>query len=312
MTRSRALVGLVLSWAVTGCGVLEPAVSRQVDGIVTEGRFIDPEAYALYAAAALREARGEWGEALELYQRAESADGRGPELYTRIGAVACKLRRPAIADRAFGSAARADAAYGPLWFELARCRQSRGDVTGALSAALEAVRLDPERYEASLLAADVAEQRGDRALAWRIRDGLATHAPSSATVQASILRAALRGEQPARAARARAALVALNRDQGRGAAPGGMQDAVVALQRGDLALAKVISERVRGADPSNGDALVIALVVADLEQDTPRFEALLTESRSLSTPVSPALSNALGGLLRRRVSAEAAQLLQKP
>jgi tetratricopeptide (TPR) repeat protein len=312
VTVPRALLGWGLSWVVAGCGVLEPAVSRQVDGIVTEGRFIDPEAYALYAAAAVREARGEWREALELYQRAESADGRGPELHTRIGAVACKLRRPALADRAFGAAARADAGYGPLWFELARCRQSRGDVAGALSAALEAVRLDPERYEASLLAADLAEQGGDRALAWRLRDGLATHAPSSAAVQASILSAALRDRQPARAARARTALAALDRGRDGRSARAGMDDAVVALERGDLRTAKAIAERVLGADPSNGDALVIALVVADLEQDSARFEALLAESRSVSTPVSAGLSSALGGLLRRRVSPEADRLLPRP
>jgi len=48
-------------------------VVRSVDGVTNEGRFIEPDAYALYAVAALREARGQWNEALSLYQRISSA-----------------------------------------------------------------------------------------------------------------------------------------------------------------------------------------------------------------------------------------------
>ncbi|HYQ18374.1 MAG TPA: tetratricopeptide repeat protein, partial [Polyangiaceae bacterium] len=156
MTSHRAPFGLGLLLVSAACSVLEPPVARNVDGVVTEGRFIEPDAYALYAVASLREARGQWREALDLYQRAFDVDGRGPELRTRIGAVACKLRQDKLADRHFAAAARETPDYGPLWFELARCRQSRADYAGAQSAALEAVRLDPERFEASLLAADIA------------------------------------------------------------------------------------------------------------------------------------------------------------
>lgn len=310
VTLRRVALAMGSWWAVSACSVLAPAVARQVDGVVTEGRFIEPDAYALYAAAALREARGEWRGALELYERAQSADGRGPELHTRIGAVACKLRESELADRAFGAAARADAEYGPLWFELARCRQSRGDVTRALSAALEAVRLDPERYDASLLAADLAEQRGDRALAWQLRDGLATHASSSVDVQRRILSAALRDGEAARAARAQAALAVLRQARRPPPPTGGVDEALGALGRGDLPTARQIAERLLGADPDSGDALLIALVVADLEQDGQRFETLLSGARSVGTPISAELLSALRGLLRRRVSADAEQLLQ--
>lgn len=311
MKLPRLLLGLALLCGSASCSVLDPPVTRQVDGVVTEGRFIDPEAYALYAAAALHEARGESREALALYQRALDADGRGPELHTRIGAVACKLRDTALANRAFGAAARAAPDYGPLWYELARCRQSRGDVTGALRAALEAVRLDPERYEASLLAASLAEQRGNRTLAWQLRDGLATHAPGSVQVQTNILSAALRAHDAARAARAQAAVAQLSSRSGAPAAESGVESALRALERGDLRTAKGHAERLLGADPGNGDALLVALVVADLEQDHRAFEALLASSAEHGTPASPALLQSLGALLGRRVSAQADQLLRR-
>ena len=151
------LAGALSLAGTLGCNALMPPVARRVDGVTSDGRFIEPEAYALYAIAALRGARGQWNEALRAYQQALDVDGRGPELRTRIGAVACKLHQDTLADQAFAAAARADAAYGPLWFELSLCKKARGDLAFAERAALEAVRLDPERFEASLLAADLAE-----------------------------------------------------------------------------------------------------------------------------------------------------------
>ncbi len=296
-------------FGVLGCGVLEPPVTRQVDGVASEGRFIEPDAYALYAIAALREARGQWREALELYQRALDVDGRGPELRTRIGAVACKLRQTELADDAFAAAGRAAPDYGPLWYELAQCRKSRADLPGALSAALEAVRLDPERHEASLLAADLAELRGDRALAWQLRDGLATHAPGSLVAQRGLLAAAERNHDAGRAARARAALTELSARNGSAPSTRTTARAVAALQRGDLTSAKREAGQIFGADPSNGDALLIALTVADLEQDHAGFEALLERS-SETTAASPELLGVLAALLARRVSLDAARLVQ--
>lgn len=310
MTAARTLFGLSAWCALTGCRMLEPAVARQVDGVVTEGRFIDPEAYAFYAAAALREARGELSEALELYRRAEDADGRGPEIHTRIGAVACQLRQTAVADRAFGAASRADADYGPLWFELARCRQRRGELESALRAALEAVRLDPERSEASLLAASLAEQRGDSVLAWQLRDGLATHARSSAPVQREVLRAALRAGEKIRAERARAALRELAERAPPPPPAGGATSAVQALKSGDLATAQREAERLLGADPGHADALVIALVIADLEPDPAAFEQLLASSAELGTPLSVELLSLLAELLDRRVGPKPAEVVR--
>jgi tetratricopeptide (TPR) repeat protein len=301
------------AWLATcgfGCNVLEPPVVRSVDGVTSEGRFIEPDAYALYAVAALREARGQWGEALTLYQRALDIDGHGPEIKTRIAAVACKLRQNAVADRAFAAAARAAADYGPLWFELAQCKKARGELDGAQSAALEAIRLDPERYEASLLAADVAELRGDRALAWQLRDALGTHAHGSLIVQRSILAAATKSGDRVRAARARATLAGLPASADAALTQAGVPRALAALEHGDLTAAKREAARLLGADPGNGDALIIALSVADLEQDHAAFSALLEQAAEPGTPASPAVLSTLAALLSRRVSAQAAQLVR--
>ena len=305
-----ALLATCAGVGALGCNVLEPPVVRSVDGVTTEGRFIEPDAYALYAVAALREARGQWSEALSLYQRALDIDGHGPEIKTRIGAVACRLHQNTVADRAFAAAGRAAADYGPLWFELAQCRKSRGELDGAESAALEAVRLDPERYEASLLAADLAELRGDRARAWQLRDALATHAERSLVVQRSILAAATKSGEQARAARAQARLAELTAP-GQSAQPmTGVARALSALERGDVTLAKLEAAQLLGADPGNGDALVIALSVADLEQDHAAFSALLGGVAEPLTPASPAVLSTLAALLSRRVSAQAAQLVR--
>lgn len=313
MTRTRALsrlaIGLLLT-ASTGCAVFAPRVARTVDGVTTEGRYIEMDAYALYALAAVREARGQWREALDLYQRAYAVDGRGPELRTRIGAVACKLGRYALADRSFADALASDDAYGPLWFELGQCRRARGDLSGAQDAAAQALRLDPERVESSLLWADVAEQRGDREAAWRMRDALLTHAPSSLPALRAILAAAEHGGDARRAERARSALDELRR---RGEDPphvGGLARALASLRQGDASGARAEAERLLGADPGHGDALVVALAATDLQQDHDAFALLLQQTRPYGTPVSPELLGVLESLLARRVSAQAAQLVR--
>jgi tetratricopeptide (TPR) repeat protein len=306
---ARGWLGLLLTGTLS-CAVLEPTVVRSVDGVASEGRFIDPNAYALYAVAASREARGQWAEALDLYQRAAEVDSRGPELRTRIGAVACKLRQHDLADRAFGAALRADDGYGPLWFELAQCHKSRGDAAGALRAALVALRLDPERVETTLLAADAAEQLGDHASAWRLRDALVTHAPDSLHAQRAIMSAATRSKDAARVARARQALAELHRRGADAPEPSGLARALHALERGDLATAARVAEQILGADPSNGDALVVALCAADLQEDHATFARLLERGREPGSAASPQVMGILESLLARRVSGQAALLLR--
>jgi tetratricopeptide (TPR) repeat protein len=312
VTLLRFSLGLAtaIAFSASGCGALEPPVVRSVDGVTSEGRFIDPDAYALYAVAALREARGQWPEALRLYERALELDDRGPELHTRIGSVRCKLQQSAEAERAFASAERTDGTYGPLWFERAQCWQAQGKLRPALAAALTAIRLDPERHEASLLAADLAERSGDTALAWQLRDALATHAADSPQVLRSVLQAARRGGQVARAARAEAALQRLPQKLGASPPPRALSHALTLLERGDVGGARRQAELVLGADPGSADALVIALAAADLEQDHAGFNALLAMAGEPGAPASPEVLTTLAALLGRRISAQAAQLVK--
>lgn len=305
----RAWLGLGLALGALGCNVLTPPVARTVNGVTTEGRFIEPDAYALYAQAALREARGQWSDALATYERALEIDGRGPELRTRIGALACRLRQDALADRAFAEAERLDPEYGPLWFELSQCHRARGALEAAQDAALKAVRLDPERYEATLLAADMSEQRGNTQLAWQLRDALLTHAPRSIQALRAIAAAAARSSDPGRKARVTEALAALERQPTTSAAPG-TDGALRALTQGNLPAAKQAAARLLGADPSNGDALIVALCVADLEQDHAGFDALLASATDPTTLPSAQALKVLASLLGRRVSATAGRALQ--
>lgn len=300
---------LAASLLSLGCRVLDPPVARSVDGWTTEGRFIEPEAYALYALAALREAGGQWVDALATYQRALEVDGRGPELRTRIGALACKLRQASLAERSFAEAERADADYGPLWFERAVCRRAQGALAEAQAAALRAVELDPERYEASLLAAELAAERRDMALAGRLRDALGTHAPSSVTVWRALRQAAVQSGDRARQLRAELRLAELARRGAATPARRGLPLALSALGTGDLETAQREAELLLGADPGNGDALVVALAVADLQQDHQRFDALLRSAVGDFTPAGPQVQQALGELLSRRVGAGAAALV---
>lgn len=308
-SRGRSWVlGLCLTANLAGCSALEPPVARSVSGVVTEGRFIEPDAYALYAAGAVREARSQWPQALALYERALEVDDRGPEIRTRIAAVACRLKQYKLADQAFSAANRSGADYAPLWFELARCRKTRGDLGTALSAALEAVRLDPERHEASLLAADLADARGDHELGWRLRDGLATFASGSRVVQRALLQLARERGDQARAKRAQTALAALSVDEPETITHRSVQ-ALEALGRGELAVARQQAEQQLAADPSDADALVVALLAADLAQDETAFAQLLTRTSEGGLALSPASEPLLSALISRRVGPEAAALL---
>ena len=75
-------------------------VERAYDGHVVLGRAIEPEAYAEFLAGAMAESSGQEREALAAYERAARLDSRGPEIWTRVGAVRCALRpsNPGVDD----------------------------------------------------------------------------------------------------------------------------------------------------------------------------------------------------------------------
>lgn len=308
----RAGLALLGTSASLGCAVLESPVARSVDGVTTEGRFIDPEAYAFYAIAATHEARGRWQKAMDFYQRALEFDSRGPELSTRLGAVACRLGKKQQAERAFSRALEADAEYAPGWFELAVCLRAQGDIAGARRATSEALKFDPERYEVSLLAAELEDLRGDTAAARRLRDALASHAPRSHEVHRALLAVAIRQHDAPRRERAETALAQLVHGPAQLSLKSPVALALEALQRGDLASARGQTEQLLKADAGNGDALVVALTAADLAQDEAAFGLLLEQAELSHFPISAATQGLLSSLLARRIGRELGQISPTP
>jgi tetratricopeptide (TPR) repeat protein len=179
---------------MTGCG---PTIVRVVDGRPTEGPFIVPEAYALYAYAAIAEADGDKPTALARFEAAASYDPASPDPPTRIGALRCALGMP-DADVAFQVAESKNRSFAPLYRERARCAITRAkafesawlaegktppphdgnaraapgiaEATYALTMAERAVALDPEDLESSFLRARALARLGRIAdAAWILR-----------------------------------------------------------------------------------------------------------------------------------------------
>src|SRR5690606_32977568 len=142
-------------------------VTRVVDGVPREGRYVAPDAYAAYARGALHEARGELAAALAHYEAALREDPRSPEILARIGHLHClRARSPGdraaqAARQAFARATALDPSSTVAWFESARCQRRQGNLDTALAQAHEAALLDPESIAASVLVAEICEQRGD-------------------------------------------------------------------------------------------------------------------------------------------------------
>src|SRR5690606_6753729 len=121
----RAPLWLVLTAVICACGGYAQT-ARKVNGKLLVGRPIAPQAYALYFAAAAAEARGELRRARDLYLAAEESDPDSPELWTRIGALSCRLKL-AMADAEIRAALELDIWYAPAWREReigrASCRE---------------------------------------------------------------------------------------------------------------------------------------------------------------------------------------------
>ncbi|HEY6077336.1 MAG TPA: hypothetical protein VIW29_00940, partial [Polyangiaceae bacterium] len=92
--------------------------------------------------------------------------------------------------------------------------------------------------------------------------------------------------------------------------PSGVARARAAVERGDVATAQQEAETILAADPGNGDALVVALFTADLQQDHAAFARLLRAADQPGKPASREVLGMLESLLARRVSARAGQLVR--
>src|SRR5262245_24928399 len=143
------------------CGCTETTVVRVIDGREIAGRFVSPQAYAMYARGAQAEAAGDLESARLEYTAAAREDSESAEIWTRIGAVSCALGRADDAQSAFVRAAQRSPDYEPLFRERAACALSRGtlppaDARAALDDASRALALDPNSEATALLYARAA------------------------------------------------------------------------------------------------------------------------------------------------------------
>lgn len=327
--------------ALPGCGFSFGPVTRVVDGIPEESRYISPEAYAAYARGTYFESRGELGAALDAYEQALDEDANSPEIYTRIGAVRCKTSF-SHAQRAFERALDLDPEYAPAWHERARCLAANGRHAEALTAATRGLELDPERLDTSLLIVELQTRLGKTDEARRWLDALVTLAPSSRPAAQALLEAARRDRDRGRELWARELL----RETPSGgyeasivrAAPEGSEPLAVALARGDLAAARraaVAASLTAGelaalaaaaghtklaheqatlalsADPSDSDAWIAGLVALDLSRDEAAFAEWLDRLDAAPRPPRALAARLLSELLERRTSAEAARAFRR-
>ncbi len=271
---------VALALALAAC-VGSPVVERAYEDRSTEGRYVEPAAYAAFLRGVLAEASGGPKEALDAYEEAAGLDPHTPEIWTRIGAVRCRLdRADARADKAFSRALGLDPGHARAWTAKAECARSRGDDAGAREAASRAVALDPDADDANALLLEARLGRdpqartalvaltltaGDRVLAW---ETLARWAESSGDVT---LRVRALGElariEPAR------------RD---GAAHAAEKLAVA----GDLVDARTLAAAVADAGSSplpDGHPLAARLAV---DEAIARGEAALVRARATRTRVS--------------------------
>lgn len=153
----RVLWVLLALLLLTSCGGYAHT-TRRVDGRLVTGRPVSPRAYALYFEAAVAEARGDLRRARDAYLAAEEDDAKSPELWTRIGALSCRLGL-AMADAEMAAALELDPWYAPAWRERARCELSRGHLERAMRFAQRSQVADPKDIETTILLKDIHVKR---------------------------------------------------------------------------------------------------------------------------------------------------------
>jgi len=336
-----AAVLAALTAALAGCP--SARVTRVVDGLEIEGRFVSPRAYAAYAEGAEAEARGRLAEALEAFARAVRHDPDSVELWTRLGAVRCQLGQRDQARKAFSNAEDLDPDFEPLWRARAQCAEAQGRDAAALGWAARAAALDPERDETTLFYARLLEQGGREIEAARWHRGLVVRRPHSVQAWRALEAFAARAGDAAwqsyaarelRGLSESRRLVALEPDGARPPAEQARRRVDRALATGDLKAARQIArsahldprllaaraiavgqaelareqaELLLAADPADADARIAMALAADLLGEAERAAELMRELPADAFPASHVGRLLMGELLERHVGPEAAQ-----
>jgi tetratricopeptide (TPR) repeat protein len=266
------------------------------NGVRYEGRFIDPEAYAAYAVGVMHETRGEYEKAVVWYTAARTEDPESPEIWARIGAAECFAtsaeRGPRVAAKAFSNGIQlADSYYGN-YFERARCEERAHEFDHALDDATAAVARRPSDEPANLLVSRLlqAEGRSVDARAWlEAFHGFRATSPA-------MNRALEAARQPANVTPSAPETSALAHSSAR-------TQAFADLRAGKFEAARTRAQTDLGADPTNADAWVAALVACDALRDEVCFDSLLGALRTPSLPPSQTALAYLSELLTRRTGA---------
>lgn len=325
---------LIPALALTGCA--RPQVTRLVDGHELKGRFIDEQAYALFASAAEAEARDDLRAAQELYAAAARADEGSAEILARLGAVACALGY--APETSFTAAEQLDPTYEPTHYERAKCHLLHGRLELALDASERARALDPDRPETARLRATVLERLGRADEARRELMAELARRPTSRAAWTSALELAERLGDRALAQYARSHRTALGEHLAAGPRAGAsgeppLADLDAALGRGEVdearrlasrwhisrselavraaalgraAAAQALAEPVVRADPSDASARIALATAAELQHDDAALAVALGAISAAATPPSPLARLLFAELLARQVDANAA------
>ncbi len=177
MKRALALSALLLG--ASGCAA-HPSVDRLVNGVPITSRFVPEEAYEAYLRGALAESSGHDAEAIASFEAAASDDAEDPDVWTRIGALRCRLEASdEEGPEALQHALRIDPSYGPAYRVLGSCEEARGHHAESLAALTRAAAVDPgvsssaalARHEGpaggSAVLVALTERHGEDPAAWK-------------------------------------------------------------------------------------------------------------------------------------------------
>ncbi len=324
--RSRLVPILPLLVGLSACS--SGHVARVFDGVEVPGRFISDWAYASYARGIEWEARGQHEEALRFFDEAVAQDPKSVELWTRVGALRCRLGQRG-SDTAFDEGQALHPDYEPLWRARALCAERRGDKATALAHARLAVAHDPRREETVILLVRFLTDAKQYPEAERWLRSLAVASPTSTKVWEAVAGFA-RGRAPALLAAAELRLAGLQRtmDSPSPPPPGpptwrAVDEALVAgeldLARrrtreahldvrwlaaraifvGRVTLAREEASLRLGADPADSDTRVALALAAELSGDSGRAGEVLAALTSGAQPLSPTGQVMLAELILR-------------
>lgn len=337
------IAGVALSSLVlVACG--DPTVIRVVDGRPQAGRFIADSAYAAYAHAAEAEAARDLPSAIRWMEAAAAADPEGPEPWTRLGELRCRIAPgdgppPPAALADFARAEKADPRFAPLFRARARCLLDHHRPAPALIDAERATALDPDDSWNVIVRAQALMEVGREPEAERALRALTVRYPRSAAPWIVLQTLGIRTRDQAlmrEAAERSAALSApstLPRSR-EGALTSPLDAIDAALAAGDLARAQALAHQARlpwaelalraaalgrpalareqaelvlGADPTASGARVALAVAADLAGDHAAAAAALRDLPARSAPLSTLGRLLLAELVARHGGEDAAR-----